>query len=149
MVGHGDKHHQYGKQQRPHHEIIDVLPFIFVCQPSGQRSAQLSENHKKQVNSRHADAFLSVQLVPSFCIHRVISRRDVAGGLHPERILDQRKQVDHHQHHPQKSHYHTTDSQHINAVGLGAYVAQQVKQRKTYDAHHLFPTEAHQLVEEG
>ena len=148
MVRHRNEYNQNGKQQRAHHEIIHVLPFVFVSQPCGKRRTNLSQYHEKQVNGRHADPLLTVELIPSVTIYGLIARRNVAGSFHLERILNERKQVDHHQHHAQKAHDHTAYCQQINAVGLGTHVAQQVQQRETHDTHHLFATDTNQLVEE-
>lgn len=149
VVGHGDEDDEDGNQRGGHHVVIDVLPFVLVGQPGGERGTYLSQYHEEQVDGGHADALLAVQSVPSFGIAGLIAGRDVAGGLHAEGILDEGKEVHHHQHHAQEAHDEAAQGQEEDAVGLGAHVAQGVHHGKPAEAHHLLAADAHQFIEEG
>ena len=146
MIGHRDEDNQDGEQHHPHHEIVHILPFVLKSQPSGKRCTQLPQNHKEQVDTWLTDAPLYVEFVPAFIILGFQPRSDVTGGLHTGRIPDKGEQVNHHQHHPQKAHQQTAKRQQKNAVRLGANITEDIHERKSYQAHHLLPSNAHQPV---
>ena len=149
MVRHRYKHHKYCHERHAHHVVVDVLPLVFVCQPCRERRAELSQNHEEQVYNGHALALLRVQAVPSLLVVRLVARRYVTRGLHAEGVAYERKQIDHHQHHAQKTHHKAAQSQHEYAVGYGAHIAEKIHKREPHYAHHLLAAYAHQLIKEG
>ena len=148
MVRHRHQYYENGHKRHAHHVVIYVLPLIFVCQPGGERCAQLSQNHEEQIYYWHALALLRVQTVPSFFVGRLVAGRYVLRGLHSETVAYECEQIHHHEHHAQKTHHEAAQGQHEYAVGHGAYVAENIHHGESDDAHYLLPAYAHQLIEE-
>ena len=146
---HRDEDDEYRCQHRRHHEVINVLPFIFIRQPRREPGAQLSQNHEEEVDGRHACRLLLVELVPSRLVLRLVARRDVFRSLYAEAIFYQREEVAHHQHIAQESHDQAAQCQDEDAVRLGADIAQDIHDAEPHHAHHLLIPHSHQVVEEG
>ena len=105
-----------------------MLPFVFVGKPCGKRCTQLSQYHKKQINGRLRSTPLNIQFIPSFAGEGLVAGSNLFGCFHMAGVFDESKQIDHHQHHTQKSHEQTTQCQQEYTVCLGTDVTEDIHQ---------------------
>lgn len=95
-----------------------------------------------------ADASVNIQFIPTLIIIRFQSRSDVTGSFHSGSVLDKRKQIDHHQHHPQEAHEQTAKRQNKYTVRLRTDIAKDIHEREPRQTHHLLPADTHQAIQE-
>ena len=121
---------------------------IVVCKPRRYPRANLSEEHKEEVDYWLTRLLLRVQGIPSSLILWLVAWRYVACCLDAEAILYKRKEVAHQQRLPYKAHYQAVKSKDKEAVGIGTNITLHGKQRESNQAHHLLAAHANQRIEE-
>ena len=112
MVWHGEEHDDDTSQHKCHHKIVHIVPLVGVSQPCGEPCAELTDNHEEAVDDWLRHHFLSVDSVPRFFGGRFVAWGDIVARLNAESILDEHKQVCHHQRLAHEAHEQTAQSEH-------------------------------------
>ena len=95
VVGHTQQSDEYSHEYCAKHGVVDHLPMVVVGKPCRNPCANLSEQHKEEIDDRLACLILRVESVPSCLVHRFVARRNIARCLDAEAILDECEEVAH------------------------------------------------------
>ena len=131
-----------------HHYIVNILPLIVICKPSGNPGAYLTQHHKEKVDGWHTYRLLGIHLVPTSFIFWLISRRKIVCGLYMKSVLYKGKEVAHKQRLPYETHYQTAERKYEDTLCNGADVTEYKEYDKAPHHHKLLPSEAYKGVEE-
>ena len=148
IVRHAQQSDEYSHEYCAKHGVVDHLPMVVIGKPCRNPSANLSEQHKEEIDDRLTCLLLCVESIPSCFVLRFVARRNVARCLDAEAILDECEEVAHEQCLSHESHNKTVESEHKHAVGVGTDITLYSQDGESHKTHHLLPSHAHQGIEE-